>query len=159
MIPMLRHVVFVAATVVCAASSTACSSSARLTPPSSFAEIEAKKEPYVYRATTAKGVVVAARVEKNEPRGNLDFWAEAVDLRVKKDGFQGEAAKSVTGASGLPGKLLRYSKVENGRTVRYVVTVYATDKHVYVVEAAGDSERFDPLAAEVERAELSLRPD
>jgi hypothetical protein len=159
MIPSFRSLILLVATVACAAPSVACSSSAKLTPPPGFAEIEAKKEPYVYRATTARGVVVAARVEKNEPRGNLDFWAEAVDLRVRNDGFQGEAPKNVTGATGIPGKLLRYSKTENGRTVRYFVTVYTTEKRVYVVEAAGDSERFDPLVAEVERAELSLRPD
>lgn len=134
----------------------ACGGSARVTTPPGFAQLESGGE-YTYRATTAQGVVVGTRVEPNEPHGNLDFWAEAIDMRLQREGYHLDVAKSVTATSGLLGKQLRYSRSENGRTVRYLMTVYTTDKRLYLVEAAGDASHFDPLLGSVEQASLTLR--
>ncbi len=135
----------------------ACGGSASVTTPPGFAQLEAYKGDYSYRATTAQGVVVGTRVERNEPHGNLDFWAEAIDMRLQRDGYHLDGSKSVTATSGLQGKQLRYSRADSGRTVRYLMTVYTTEKKLYLVEAAGDAKTFDPLLASVEQASLSLR--
>ena len=134
----------------------ACTGSAHLTTPPGFAQLESGDD-YTYRATTAQGVVVGTRVEPNEPHGNLDFWAEAIDMRLQREGYHLDVSKPVTAVSGLAGKQLRYSRAESGRTVRYLLTVYTTDKRLYLVEAAGDAKSFDPLLASVEQASLSLR--
>lgn len=135
----------------------ACSGGASLAAPPGFARLD-ESGPFTWRATTAQGVVLGARVEKNEPRGNLDFWADAVDQKLAVDGYKRDARSAVRSSGGLPGTMMKYERTDGGRTTRYLVTVYTTDDKVYLVEAAGDAERFDPVAGTVAQAELTLKP-
>ena len=123
----------------------------KLTTPPGFAEL-GKSGPFVYRATTANGVVMGVRVAKNQPRGNLDFWSTAVDRKLAGDGYVLEERKAVRSKSGMAGTMLKYTL----DSTRYHVAVYATADKVYVVDAAGEAEAFDPLAATIETAELSI---
>ncbi len=50
----------------------------------------------------------------------------------------------MTSAGGLDGRLLRYEVHRDGRLHRYWATVFVTSRWVYVVEAVGDHELFDP---------------
>lgn len=124
--------------------SMACSSGARVSAPDGFAELE-EGETYSYRATNAAGVVIGVRTEDNNPRGNLDFWTHAVDLKLKKSGYSAlaEEATKVSSEKGLDGRRLRYRTQKDGRTHEYWVTVFVTDDKVIVVEAAGDEAFFD----------------
>jgi hypothetical protein len=127
-----------------------------LVPPPGFAAVGAGDE-YSYRATSAQGVVVAARVESNKPAANVDFWARAIDLRLKRDGYTFESDRAVKSAQGLDGKQLRYTRTDAGRTYRYWLSVFVAGDRVYVVEAAGDKEDFDASESAIERALLSLK--
>ena len=143
---------------VAATSAAGCHPSVRLQAPDDFAELGAGKDArYDFRAASAQGVVLAVRSEANDPRANVDFWADAIDVRMRRDGYAAEAKKDVVSASGLPGKQLRYSREEERRVYRYWLTVFATGDHVYIVEAGGDKDSFDPAEKTVERAVLSLR--
>jgi hypothetical protein len=152
---LFRFFAPLAATAIALAAS-ACTPAVRLTAPNGFAEID-KSDPYAYRAATAQGVVVAVRSEKNELHANVDFWADAIDLRLRKQGYTAESAKLVKSASGMEGKQIRYSREEDQRTYRYWLTVFANSDRVYVVEAAGDKEAFDPAVKSVEETVLSLK--
>jgi hypothetical protein len=129
----------------------ACGPSAKLASPNGFAHVGGD---YDDRITNAHGVVVGARVEKNEPQANLDFWVEAVDLRLKARGYEadGEAA-DVKNASGIPGRSLHYKR----GWYRYWIDVYATEKRVVVVEATGDARDFDAAKTSVEASMRSVR--
>ena len=89
-------------------------------------------------------------------KANTDFWAEALDLRLKGQGYSGEEAREVKTARGLKGKQLRYVISRDGRDHRYWLTVFATKSKVFVVEAAGDKDAFDKEQGTVDRAILSL---
>lgn len=157
--PSLVSSVVAVFVVVAAASAVGCHPSVRLQAPDDFAELGAGKGTrYDFRAASAQGVVLAVRTESNDPRANVDFWADAIDVRMRRDGYAAEAKKDVVSASGLQGKQLRYSREEERRVYRYWLTVFATGEHVYIVEAGGDKESFDPAEKTVERAVLSLRP-
>jgi hypothetical protein len=142
--------------VIAALLLTACTGAARLSAPAGFAEMEDGK-PYSYRAQSAHGIVVAVRAEKNSPRANVDFWADAIDLRMRRQGYVADSAKPVRSSSGLAGKQIRYSREDERRTYRYWLTVFTTDDKVFVVEAAGDKDAFDPQVKTVEDTVLSLR--
>lgn len=133
-----------------------CHPSAQLQAPDGFAQLEGQKS-YDWRAASAQGVVLAVRTEANEPRANVDFWADAIDLRLRRQGYAAEARKDVKSSNGTDGKQLRYSRVEDGRTYRYWLTVFVTNDRVYVVEAGGDKDSFDPAEKTVERAVLTVR--
>ncbi len=121
----------------------ACSSRAHLAPPQGFAEL-AKNDTYSFRATSASGVVIAARTEANDPKGNLDFWTSALDYKLQKSGYHrvGEPEK-VASSAGAVGKTIHFEIDRGGRPHEYWVTVFVIDDKVVVVEAAGDKAFFD----------------
>jgi hypothetical protein len=128
----------------------------KLAPPPSFASVGG--HDYDYRATTPQGVVVAVRKEANDPRANVDFWARAVDLRLGRDGYARASEAKVKTDRGLDGVELSYARADEGRTYRYEVAIFVDGKKLYLVEAGGDAEDFDPARADVERAIRSLDP-
>jgi hypothetical protein len=135
-----------------------CHPTARLDAPNDFAQL-GKGGDYDFRAASAQGIVVAVRTESNEPRASVDFWAQAIDQRLARDGYTRDAIKDIASERGIPGKQLRYARNEDGRVYRYWLTVFATDARVILVEAGGDSETFDPAQKSIERAVLSVKID
>jgi hypothetical protein len=131
-----------------------CHPAVKMQTPNGFAEL-GHPGSYSFRAASAHGVVLAMRSEKNEPRANLDFWKDAVDARVRRQGYTPEGQASVKSADGCDGRQLRYVRVEDQRTYRYWLTLFVVDDRVVVVEAGGDRENFDPAQTLVEKAVLS----
>ena len=143
---------------LCSLGAVACGGArAQLATPPGFAELPHADGPFAYRAANAHGVVIGTRVEKNEPRGNLDFWADAVSEKLAADGYKLEKKRDVRSDANLPGKMTLWSRDIEGREVKYLLTVYTTDDQVYLVEAAGDAVRFDPLEPGLETTALHLR--
>jgi len=138
------------------ASMVACTHPTKLSAPEEFAEL-GHSGPYTYRAMTARGVVVGVRAEKNAPQASLQFWTEAIDLKLRKQGYEASSAHDVKSVEGVPGKQLRYVRNEDRRPYRYWLTVYVTGDQVFLVEATGDKEAFDPAEDSVQRTVLSLR--
>lgn len=135
--------------------SAACTHGARLSTPDGFATLE-EGGGYSYRATSAKGVVVATRTEPNDVRANTEFWAETLDSKLRDKGYVADGTRNVKTSKGLSGTQLRYTTTKNGREHRYWVTVFATAQKVFVVEAAGDKEPFDKAVSAVDGAIASL---
>lgn len=119
-----------------ALGATACGETVRMSTPSGFAEMH-KQDHYAYRATTASGVVVAVRNEKNEPEGDLEFWSEAVDTSVTSRGYTRILEKQVESPKHRKGWRGVYEFGDGAAALRYAVTVYVTRDRVLVVEEAG----------------------
>jgi hypothetical protein len=152
---MIRTHLSFAAVVVTALA--ACTPSARLQAPDGFATLTDQTE-YVYRATSAGGVVLGVRKEPNKPSGNLAFWADIVDRQLRRSGYtaDGEASPVHTRA-GLVGREMRYTHESNGRPYRFWTAVFVTESTIYIVEAGGDRDRVKPTIAEgIEKAIGSL---
>ncbi len=135
-------------------AATGCGAAARLTAPDGFAHVDGE---YDDRVTSARGVVVGARVEANDPRANLAFWAEAIDLRLRAKGYAAEEPKDVQSSTGIPGRSLRYTFFDGTRHNRYWVDVFTTDQRVILVEAAGAQSDFDAVGPVLERTMLDVR--
>jgi hypothetical protein len=120
----------------------ACGPSVTLQTPPGFAVLDEQKE-YAYRATSAEGIVIGVRAEKNEPKGNLEFWADAVDGQLRRNGYVPDGASAeVRTARGLVGRELKYTRTQGGRPYRLWIAVFVTEDRVWVVEAGGDADRF-----------------
>lgn len=136
---------------------TGCANTARLDTPAGFATLESS-DAFTYRASSAKGVVLATRTEKNELKANTDFWTESIDQKLVHAGYIKKSEKTVE-ARGIEGKQLRYSVDRGGREHSYWVTVFLKGDRVVLVEAAGDAQPFAKAEPEVERAIGTLRID
>jgi hypothetical protein len=134
--------------LVSSALATACGPSVTLQTPPGFAVLPQQKE-YLYRAASAEGVVLAIRAEENKPTGNLDFWSEALDRQLRQAGYKPDGkSEDVKSATGIPGRRLKYTRENQGRTYRYWVSVFVTETRVFCVEAGGDEDRFKGKALE-----------
>src|SRR5262249_22314433 len=98
--------------VMFAALGLGCHPAVKMETPDGFAELS-HSGSYDWRAASAHGVVLAMRAEKNEPRANLDFWKDAVDVRVRRQGYTPEGQASVKSADGRDGRQLRYVRVDD----------------------------------------------
>jgi len=131
-----------------ALSALGCGASATLSTPDGFATLE-DQEDYLYRATSAQGVVLAIRGEKNSPKGNLDFWVGAVDGQLRRTGYVplDKAPVEVRSAGGALGRQMRYVRDQQGRKDSFLAAVFVTESYVYTIEAGGSGDRFDDAAA------------
>jgi hypothetical protein len=128
-----------------------CGPGFKLNTPDGFVELEDQEE-YAYRATTAQGVVMSVRVEPNRPKGNLSFWTDAIDLKLRNLGYTADAAREVKTKSGAKGKQLRYTRTIYDRPHIFWLTVFVTDADVFVLETGGDAREFDKAKDEVGKA-------
>ena len=126
----------------------ACGPASRLAAPDGFAHLGGSD--YDDRIGTASGVVVATRVVPNDPKANLDFWTKAIDLRLRRRGYEPTGAPAdIKNDAGLPGRELRYTYFDGTRKNRYYLDVYATSRRILLVEAAGEVADVDASTAQV----------
>lgn len=138
-----------------AASLMGCARGFDIATPDGFAELD-DQERFDYRATTAEGVVLGVRKKANEPRGDLGFWAGAVDAHLRRQGYRALEPVDVQSESGVRGRQLRYARSLGGRDHVFWVTVFVTESAVITVEAGGDQTFFAQERRSVEKAIRSL---
>ena len=135
---------------------TGCGAASHLSAPDGFAHLGGAD--FDDRIGSANGVVVGTRVVPNDPHANLDFWARAIDLRLRQRGYEPTAAPAdVKNADGISGRELTYTFFDGTRKNRYLLDVYATDRRILLVEAAGDQTDVDANAAKVVATMRSAR--
>jgi len=119
--------------------------------PDGFVELDDQEE-YAYRATTAQGVVMSVRVEPNRPKGNLSFWSDAIDLKLRNIGYTAVEAREVKTKSGATGKQLRYTRTIYERPHIFWLTIFVTNADVFVLETGGDAREFEKAKDSVNAA-------
>jgi hypothetical protein len=105
--------------------------------PAGFVELPDQEPRYDYRASTHDGVVLAVRAIDNDPRGDLDFWSQAIELRLRQQGgYALLETRPVKDARGLAGRQLRFGHDQGARPHLYYLTLFVT-KRIFLVEAGG----------------------
>jgi len=141
---------------------TGCGPSFVLSTPPGFIELEEKYSPYDYRATTADGVVIAAREIDNDRHGELGFWVRAIENRMReRGGYALLESKTVKSADGVEGRQLRFGHDDQGssgasapaqgtgsaRPHLYYLTIFVTEEKIFLVEVGGTKELVTSQAA------------
>jgi hypothetical protein len=128
---------------------TACTNFTAVTP-RGFVELD-DQELYDYRATSADGLVVAVRELDNEPRGELEFWARAIENQLReRGGYALLEARAVKSKDGIPGKQLRFGHDEGKTPHLYYLAVFVTPKTIQLVEIGGTKELMQKNATETD---------
>ncbi len=137
---------------------TGCGSSFSMATPQRFVELDEEGSLYDARFTTADGVVLSVRELPHEPEGDMDFWVEAIQNRIRMNGgYALVDTRDVRAASGHSGKQLRFGRDQQGTPYRYWVTLFLTERHLFLVEAGGRTEVFDEAEDTIESAIEGLR--
>lgn len=115
--------------------------------PAQFVRVDERSGgPYDYRATSADGVVLAARVipQDAESGGDLRFWCDAIIRRLRlQRGYALDSEQDVKTKSGQAGKQLRFGHDQGGKPYRYWVAVFVVEDRIYLLEMGGQAARFD----------------
>jgi hypothetical protein len=89
----------------------------------------------------------------NDAGGNLDFWTEAIDRALRRQGpYHPVGVAPARSANGLLGRRLQYVYGDAATGSTYWVTTFVTEARVYVIEAGGPTEAFARARPDIERA-------
>lgn len=95
-----------------------------------------------FAATSDDDVVYRVRVEKNKPRAELAFWAEALRVRMLQAGYTLLAEGELAAAGGQAGHWLELGAAAGAQDDSYLVGLFVDGRRLILVEAAGESRRF-----------------
>lgn len=129
----------------------ACTNFTAITP-KGFVELD-EQDLYDYRATTADGLVIGVRELDNEPQGELDFWARAIENQLRNNGgYALLETREIKSKDGVTGKQFRFGHDEGKTPHLYYVAVFVTPDTIQLVEIGGTKELVTKHAAEVDYA-------
>lgn len=104
-----------------------------------------------YRATTADGVVLGIRSVENKPQGELAFWSRALENRMREvGGYALLDKREVTNRAGSKGTQLRFGHDEGKTPHLYWVTIFVTEKRIFILEAGGTKAEMDKQLPQIE---------
>jgi hypothetical protein len=130
----------------------------RVTTPAHFVALPEPGD-YDWRGATPDGMVVGVRAIDNDARGDLGFWAQALELKLR--GLGGYALldkKDIEGKGGLRGVRMRFGHDEGAKPHLYDVVLYVTQKRLFLLEAGAAKDVFERYAADVEGWLASFQP-
>lgn len=137
-----------------------CGGGLRVETPAGFVELEEEDSRYHYRATTADGLVLAAREIPHEPKGSLEFWTKATENKLRdRGGYSLLEKKPAKTSGGLEGTTLRFGHDEGRTPHLYQVSLFVTEKAIVVFEVGGRKELVEASEKEIAAALGSLQLD
>ena len=152
-----RTVAFVT-TALAASLFAACTSFTAVTP-KGFVELD-DQELYDYRATTADGLVIGVREMDNDPEGELDFWARAIENQLRNNGgYALLETREVKSKDGVTGKQFRFGHDEGKTPHLYYIAIFVTPDTIQILEIGGTKELVTKHAAEVDFAVANFAVD
>jgi hypothetical protein len=138
-------------TALSASLFAACTNFTAVTP-KGFVELD-DQDLYDYRATTADGLVIGVRELDNDPEGELDFWARAIENQLRNSGgYALLETREVKSKDGVTGKQLRFGHDEGKTPHLYYLSVFVTPDTIQILEIGGTKELVTKHAAEVDYA-------
>lgn len=112
------------------------------TPPG-FVLLEDQEPTYHYRSTSADGVVIAVREIEHQPKGDREFWVQAIRNRMReRAGYALLDTQEVATKGGLEGSQLQFGHDEKGQSMLYTITVFVTQDHIFLLEFGGSKEEM-----------------
>lgn len=128
------------------------------TPPG-FVDLGDRYGRHEYRATTADGVIIGIRDFDNEPKGEMAFWARALERRTREmAGYALLDKRDVTTRTGLKGVQMRFGHDEGKVPYLYHLVLFVTDDKVFVLEAGGAKAEVVKQEAQIEWAIRNFAP-
>jgi len=134
--PWLGWVAVIA--IVAAGLTVGCGVSFATATPPGFVELNDQGPLYDYRAVSSEGVVIGVREIEHDPKGDDTFWVSAIRTEMReKAGYSLLGEKKVSTRSGLKGTQLKFGRDEDGEPMLYDITVFVTEKYIFLLEFGG----------------------
>jgi hypothetical protein len=130
-------------------------SRASVTPPEGFAEL---KDRQTYRAISPEGMLYRIRSVKNDPRKELEFWGEALENHLVKEGYRlnGKARSFTSGDR--EGLSYEWVLPYGNESYLYLTALVVTDKTITLAEATAPYSVFIRYRQALQDSLDSIRP-
>ena len=129
-----------------------CSVPFHATAPAGFVVLQdQERHGYDFRATDPDGLVLAVRSIDNDPRGDQQFWSQAIANRLRDmGGYHLLERRDVKAKSGHAGVQFRFGHDEGRTPHLYTLTLFVTPERLFVLEAGGEKKLFESNAGKVD---------
>lgn len=128
----------------------------RLDAPQGFVRYDKKKAPAFI---TPDGVRLRARTERNYPKAELAFWADAMERHLVARGYLLHHKQCFKTTRGLDGCTAEFILPHAGEDWVLAETVFVLGDSLALLEAAGPFDRYKKVAPALAKAYLSFEPE
>ena len=126
--------------------------------PKDFAQLKKPGGVFKYRAISSDEVTIAFKKRKNEPKGDISFWAKVMKDKVPLVyGYVFVKDQEVRTGNGVKGKILEFQVDQQEGKYVYMVGVFIKFKKLWIFEAGGKQESFDAHRKDIIAAVKSMR--
>ncbi len=105
-------------------------------------------------AVASDGVVWRVRQESNTPYADIGFWSVALKKRMVDAGYTVLKEETISTHTHHHGNLLEMSAPLTHQDVLFVVAVFCTPKHIFIIESSGE---FNALQTHRNAIESSIK--
>ncbi len=121
----------------------ACVSTIDAKAPEDFATLDSgNAKGVVLKAVNPQGVVYRVRTEKPEPKAELAFWMEALENKLKADGYTVLGSKEAQ-VAGRTGAMIEAVAPLADADYGFVVLIAPAGDEIVIVEGAGERKAWD----------------
>lgn len=106
-------------------------------------------------AVSPDGVVFRVVTERNKPKADLAFWAEALKRRQENAGYL-IVEEGPLGEGAAQGWMLEMEAPWGPADYTYLVAIFVDGRKLHIVEAAGEVKRFQARRAAILDAARSI---
>lgn len=123
--------------------------------PASFRRFDDSRQ---FKMITADGVLLKARQVENYPKGDLDFWTDAMDRHLTERGYLRKSQSCFQTNIGKKACTLNFALPYGADDWIFSETLFVLEDVIVLVETAGPFERFAEIEDELAAALKTFDP-
>ncbi|UCB46180.1 MAG: hypothetical protein JSV25_01790 [Spirochaetota bacterium] len=109
-----------------------------------------------YMAVSPEGMLFEVRSVKNYPPQGLDFWQEALETHLKREGYLPKGKEVRFDTSREEGILFEWTMPYGSRNYTYLTAIIPVKKRILVCEVAGESSIYTEYREEILKSLRSI---
>ena len=91
-----------------------------------------------YKAVSPEGMIYRVRMLKNYPVQTLEFWANALENHLKKEGYRSVSDGRYFEAGETPGVIFEWAMPHGNQSYIYITAIVVSQKKIAVAEATAE---------------------
>ncbi len=140
---------------LCMVSFLTCGPSYVMDTPDEFAHFH--KEKRFLKYISSDGVRVKVSSMKNEPKGDVAMWQNAMEKYLSGKGYHLTEKNPIATTENIKGTYSEYIYSYNAEPYIYGIALFAEDEHLFLVEAGGPKKHYLARREKIRKAISTLK--
>jgi hypothetical protein len=126
-----------------------------VTPPEGFAELTGRGD---YEAVSPEGMLFRIKSIKNDPQKDLEFWGDALQNHLAKEGYRLKGAAESFDSGDRDGLAYEWVLPYGRESYLYLTALIVTDKTITLAEAAAPYSVYIEYQGVIRESLATIRP-